>query len=203
MNNIKVLLFNIIIMARVGIKINKWDTFNNLTIIKEIKNIIKTRNRIVLCKCVCWKEVMIQLSHLRSWSTKWCWCLRWKWNLKHWLYKNKLHYIWVNMRARCNNENHQSYKDYGGRWIKVSKEWDNFKTFYDDMNKKHKDWLQIERINNDLWYNKDNCKWATRKEQARNRRSTKIYKWKCYTEWAEELWVNRSTIPRWIKANKI
>lgn len=113
------------------------------------------------------------------------------WKVTHWQclnYKQSTIYrIYDWVKGRCNNKNHQAYKYYWLRWIKC--EWDSFEEFYEDMWDSYKEWLTLERINNDWYYCKANCKWATRKEQMRNtRRNMYIeYNWvkKCLAEWLE------------------
>jgi hypothetical protein len=91
------------------------------------------------------------------------------------------------MIDRCENPNSHAYKDYGARGIKVCQEWHSFDNFIKDMG--NPKGLTIERINNDLGYSKDNCKWATMKEQSRNRRSNRIITYNgeslSIIEWAE------------------
>lgn len=83
------------------------------------------------------------------------------------------------MKQRCYNKNHVGYKNYGGRGIVVCNEWkNNFKAFYNDMNKpmkKHiekygEKFTQLDRIKNNGNYSKSNCRWVTPKKQARNTR---------------------------------
>jgi len=86
------------------------------------------------------------------------------------MYKKILYSCYYNILQRCNNTNNKRYKNRWWRWIKC--EWGSFEEFYKDMWSYYKKWLSIDRKDNDWNYSKDNCRWATYKEQAINRRTT-------------------------------
>lgn len=81
--------------------------------------------------------------------------------------------VWAEMLQRCNNPNNPRYNDYGGRGIKVCKEWNRFINFYNDMGPRPSNRHSLDRIDNDGDYTPSNCRWATSKQQIYNRRSQK------------------------------
>lgn len=103
--------------------------------------------------------------------------------------------IWGEMKARCLNKNRENY---GGRGITVCSRWLRFEEFIKDMGTRPSKNHSIDRIDNDKGYFKENCKWATWKEQSRNKRNnvniTYQGKTQCLPDWAEELGISKSTL---------
>jgi hypothetical protein len=90
----------------------------------------------------------------------------------HGMAGTKIYKIWASMKQRCRNKNDHDYKDYGERGIDFSDRWENFETFFKDMGFPQKG-LTLERNNVNGNYCKENCRWATRKDQSKNRRPCK------------------------------
>lgn len=97
--------------------------------------------------------------------------------------------VWRGMRDRCNNPNDTRFKYYGARGIRVCKRWDSFDIFLSDMGPRPTSNHTIERLKASGPYSPKNCRWATMKEQARNRSSNHRLTFegqtKTLTEWAE------------------
>lgn len=81
---------------------------------------------------------------------------------------------WRNMHARCYNVRHNRYKNYGARGILVAPEWHDFQNFYADMFSTWRRSLQLDRINLQDSYHKENCRWVSLQENTRVRTSSKL-----------------------------
>lgn len=186
--------------------------FGRLIVIKQVDN-DKHGNSYWSCLCDCGKKKIISGSHLRSGHTKSCGCLKVEKTIqrstKHGHNKkgkvSRTYKTWLGMIQRCNNPNVKHYNNYGGRGIVICDRWKNsFENFLEDMGEApvgH----QIDRIDNDQGYFKENCRWATRKEQNRNRRDNHLItfngKTQCIADWAEETGIAEGNILYRLKHN--
>ena len=128
-----------------------------------------------------------------------------KWCITHWMTNDRIYRLYRWVVERCKNKNNTFCKNYGYRWIKCL--WKSFEEFYEDMwnsyNKHVKEYWEknttLDRIDVNWNYCKENCRWATVKEQWNNTRcNVKIwYKWKEYPSimlLCEDLWIKYNTI---------
>lgn len=128
--------------------------------------------------------------------------------LLHGMKKNPLYRVWCAMKERCNNPHNKSYKNYGGKGIKVCEEWaESFLTFYEwSMKNGYKKGLTIDRINYGKGYSPNNCRWATVAQQnrnySRNHNITYNGQTHCIQEWSEITGIKAATIQFRIKSGK-
>ncbi len=127
----------------------------------------------ILCSCECGVMKQVTRSHFLHGSVNSCGCLL-KENNKDKAYSEdmvRLSSIYQNMRSRCYNSNVDCYKHYGGRGISISPEWDTFEKFIANLPEGYSSDLELDRINVDGNYSKDNCRWTTRSVNCYNRRT--------------------------------
>jgi len=187
--------------------------FGRWTVLKFSHRASDGHTQYWLAKCSCGTQKPVKIQSMKKGTSKSCGCYaiesvrRRKPRLTHGLSRTSFESRYYCLRRRCTNKKDKSYKRYGGRGIKC--EWKTFEEFKNDMyesyteytkkyaSTKRKD-VQIDRIDNDGNYCKENCRWATAKEQARNRRSNKYFTVKNQTmlvqDWAEQIGIHRATI---------
>lgn len=177
--------------------------FGMLTVLSPAeKKVYKSGGRTqYLCRCSCGEQVTVLTCSLSSGNTKSCGCagkVRLSiMNTVHGMTGTKVYRAWQAMLNRCRNKNLPQYKDWGGRGIRVCKRWHRFENFLEDMGEPANN-QSLDRVDNDGGYSKDNCRWATKKEQVRNKRSNRIIKFngesKTLIEWAEGLGIDQASL---------
>lgn len=173
------------------------EKFGKLTVIKKTNEKRgKSRGVLYLCRCDCGQMSLVRAWPLKAGTIKSCaHCC----HKTHGQSKTREHRLWVNMKYRCSGVNGPDYANYGGRGIKVCDRWvDSFENFLADMGPAPSDKHSIERIRVSGDYGPGNCKWATSREQANNRRDNRVITYKGISknliEWSRELRMNSNTI---------
>lgn len=126
------------------------------------------------CLCECGLYTSVDSWSLRNNKIKSCGCLqvesRHKTQYKkHGQWQSRTYHSWEGMKQRCLNPNATRYPDYGAKGVLVCTSWLEFENFYKDMGDRPIN-KTLDRINPFGNYEKDNCRWATRKEQQNNQR---------------------------------
>lgn len=155
-------------------------TFGRLTVKAEGPR--RGARRSVYCRCACGSDGLFDPRSLLSGKTKSCGCYQRDvvaaaclQHTTHGRSKSAEYNIWQKMKARCGNPNDAKYPIYGGRGIEVCEAWsDSFESFLLDMGPRPTSKHSIDRKRVDGNYEPGNCRWATPKEQARNKRSHRL-----------------------------
>lgn len=165
--------------------VNIGDKFHRLTVML----VGGPRGGRVKVRCECGNETEVMRCHLVKGNNKSCGC--WKVDCakerftKHGAIKridkkrvtSPEYRTWQALRNRCLNPASQDYTYYGARGITVCDRWLSFENFLQDMGERPGPGYTLDRINSDGGYSKENCRWTTRREQARNRAYAKTKSW--------------------------
>lgn len=147
--------------------------FSRLTV---LENLPTDGSGLSKCKvaCECGAYLIVTNKSLKSGNTKSCGCLKLEMlverSRKHGMSSTRFYKIWRHMKERCTDENSQYYADYGGRGITYDARWEVFQNFMEDMLKTYQEDLELDRVDTNGNYCKENCQWATESHQAYNQR---------------------------------
>ena len=160
-------------IIQVGMSFGKWQILSPHTVGKY-GGVYKW-----LCRCSCGKEKPVASCHLKNGASTGCGCDRrerfYKVITKHGKVKTPEYSSWQNMKTRCYNKKIKEYKYYGGKGIRVCKRWiDSYENFYNDMGPKPDKTYSVDRIDLNGDYSPDNCRWASRIQQANNKTNNRI-----------------------------
>lgn len=178
------------------------DIFGRLAVLSESGRNAQG-NRMLRCSCICGNVTTVRENDLKNGHTKSCGCLIHDGHPTHKHYGTRQHRVWANMLQRVSNKKCPNYQMYGKRGISVCNKWLVFSGFWEDMESGYSDNLTIERSDVNGDYCKENCVWATYREQSRN---TRRNVWlsankevKIQADWAKELKVKSAKIGNAIK----
>lgn len=158
-----------------------------------------------LCKCDCGGKIIVLAYNLKNGHTQSCGCLQKEKLIKrstthghNGVGKESVEYKrWRGIIQRCTNPNSNNYANYGGRGIYVCQRWKKFENFLEDMGESPNGY-QIDRIDNNGHYCKENCRWVTIQQQARNKRTNHLVRFngkvQCVSMWAEEYHIVYDTL---------
>ena len=185
-------------------------TFGRWTVLERVPRPVgrKSPSPFWRCRCSCGVVKIVVGDGLNSGVSRSCGCLRADVttvrNITHGKSRTSEHNVWKSMSGRCKTPTCAGYRNYGARGISVCERWSSFENFLADMGPRPSPRHTLERNENDGPYSPENCRWATRKEQANNKRNNArvVYNGETRTiaQWAERVGLRPMTL--WFRLNR-
>ncbi len=181
--------------------------FGRLVVVGDGGRANDDTHRAWLCRCDCGNVKPVLPSSLRGGRTRSCGCLRREVSSVVSLTHGKTHTpeygAWGRMLGRCRNPNSPDYPDYGARGITVCARWESFENFYADMGPRPSKKHSLDRRDNNGNYEPSNCRWASPRQQAGNKRSNVWIEYggkrMIIEDWAAETGLPRTTLEQRVK----
>lgn len=182
------------VVNRIGLR------YGRLVVVSRAENRVEPSGAIRArwnCICDCGNEHVASGQALSRGRVRSCGCLNRENESKHGMSAKPIYRVWSQMKQRCTNPNSTHWACYGGRGIKLCEAWHDFEAFYRDVGNLPTG-MTLERIDNEKGYEPGNVRWATRLEQANNRRTNVLLEYdgrvQTIAEWAREVGKNKSII---------
>ena len=188
----------------------RGDRYGRWTVLNEAEPY--PSQRAVVCRCSCGTERRVPISGLRSGRSRSCGCLRREVSAElcrqgatHGMSGTAEHNIWKGIHDRCRRPSNKSFRNYGGRGIRVCERWGSFENFLADMGARPSAKHSVDRIDHEGDYEPRNCRWATPKQQARNSRRNRMLRIdgveRLLCEWSEVSGVPSALI--WVRIDRL
>lgn len=170
--------------------------FGRYVVISNSSIRTKAKKQMVYCRCDCGTERLVTVGNLRSGISESCGCLKSEKTrlrrTKHGLSQTTMYLRYRGMIRRCYMLGSPEFHNYGARGIKVCARWlESVENYIQDMGQPPFEWASVDRIDNSGDYCKDNCRWASKKEQSLNRRTTNFIEFNgetlCVSDWAKKI----------------
>jgi hypothetical protein len=176
--------------------------FGKLVVIKYLGR--STKGNVWQAVCDCGRNTQARTFDLKTNRIRSCKCDYLNPGTTHGLNNTRANSIWCAMKSRCTNPNVDCYQDYGGRGITVCERWLNsFENFFEDMGEPPTKSLSLERKDNELGYFKENCYWASRHQQSRDKRNNRYFEYDgqrlILSDWAKVFNIRQSLLNTQLK----
>lgn len=179
----------------IGFKDETGNIYGKLTVLEYIKT--DKPGAYWKCQCECGNVTVIRGGAMRDKKVGQRSCRKCS-NIRHGLSRTREHSVWRRINQRCHNPNSKDYRYYGGKGIHMCERWRTFENFLADMGPKPFPKATVERIDGNIGYGPDNCRWASQAEQTLNKSNSVMLTHNGRTQnfmlWCRELGIHPATL---------